>query len=180
MKPVVALIDWFGPYDLDGARTAGFDYEDGIYCVIGKTAYARASHLQYVGLATSLRSRLTGAHHKLPLVTRDQEIWLGEVVSPRTPGRKIKTTDRMLDLAEWAHAYFLQLPLNERKKASPPDRPITVYNKWWRADDYEIPYLRRPHHEWPDIIDYLGREYPAKVVWFGGSQIVQDVADFRP
>jgi len=26
----------------------------------------------------------------------------------------------MLDLAEWVHAYFLQLPLNTKKKASPP------------------------------------------------------------
>ena len=177
MKPVVALIDWFGPYDLEGARHAAFDYDDGVYCAIGKTRYARHTKLQYVGLANNLRSRLNGAHHKLPLVTRQMEVWLGEVVSPRTPGRKIKTTDRMLDLAEWAHAYFLQLPLNERKKKRPPDRPITVYNKWWRPD-FVTPYVRRPHRDWPDLIDFLGTGYPTKLVWFGGGQVVQDAWDF--
>ncbi|MBY0457937.1 MAG: hypothetical protein K2V38_11405 [Gemmataceae bacterium] len=177
MKPVVALIDWFGPYDLDTARDAAFDFDDGIYCAIGKTKHAWHSHLQYVGLASNLRARLNGTHHALPLITREMQLWLGEVASPRTPGRKIKTTDRMLDLAEWAHAYFLQLPLNTRKKATPPDRPITVYNKWWRTD-FETPYLRRPHQEWPDLIDFLGLDYQAKLVWFGGSQLVQDVEDF--
>lgn len=179
MKPVVAVIDWFGPYStLEDARRAAFDYDDGIYCAIGKRKYERYSRIQYVGLANNLRARLNGTHHKLPEITRERTIWLGEVVSPRTPGKKIKTTDRMLDLAEWAHAYFLQVPLNERKKLNPPDRPITVYNKWWRTD-LETPYIRRPHNEWPDIIDILGMEYPAKLVWFGGRQIVQDVDGFR-
>jgi hypothetical protein len=114
----------------------------------------------------------------LPLINRGRRIWLGEVISPRTPGKKMKVTDRMLDLAEWAHAYFLQLPLNDRKKATPPDFPITVYNRWWHSD-LETPYLRRPHIDWPDIIDFLGMEYQAKLVWFGGSQIVQEVEEFR-
>jgi len=30
-----------------------------------------------------------------------------------------------------AYAYFLQLPLNERKRKNPPEHPITVYNRWW-------------------------------------------------
>ena len=178
MKPVVAVVEWFGPYSFDEARSAAFDYNDGIYCALGKTKYQRESRIQYVGLASNLRSRINGFHHALPLITRDQELWLGEVASPRTPGRKIKTTDRMLDLAEWAHAYFLQVPLNTKKKATPPDRPITVYNRWWRTD-FETPYRRRPHSEWPDIIDFLGYDYPAKLVWFGGRQLVQDVVEFK-
>lgn len=179
MKPVVALVEWYGPYSsLDEARSATFDYEDGIYCALGKTRHQRESCLQYVGLASSLRARMNGSHHALPQITRDLELWLGEVVSPRTPGRKIKTTDRMLDLAEWAHVYFLQLPLNTKKKAKPPDRPITVYNRWWRTD-FETPYRRRPHSKWPDIIDFLGSEYPAKLVWFGGRQMVQEAQEFK-
>jgi hypothetical protein len=178
MKPVVAVVEWFGPYSLEEARAAAFDYDDGIYCALGKRKYQRDSEIQYVGLASNLRARINGSHHTLPLITRDRELWLGEVASPRTPGRKIKTTDRMLDLAEWAHAYFLQLPLNTRKRASPPDRPITVYNRWWRTD-FETPYRRRPHSEWPDIIDFLGCEYPVKLVWFGGGQVVQDVSEFK-
>lgn len=178
MKPVVAVIEWNGPYTLEEARVASFDYADGIYLALGKAKNQRSSRLQYVGLASDLPSRLNGYHHKLPLITRDREIWLGEVVSLRTPGRKIKVTDRMLDLSEWAHAYFLQLPLNDKKKARPPDRAITVYNRWWRKD-FETPYKRRPHRAWPDIIDYVDPEYDAKLIWFGGQQLVQEVTAFK-
>lgn len=178
MKPVVAVVEWYGPYSEEQARDASSDYGDGIYLAIGKTKNQRTAHLQYVGLASNLPTRLNGKHHKLPKITRDLEIWLGEVVSPRTPGKKMKVTDRMLDLTEWAHAYFLQLRLNDRKKTNPPDRPVTVYNRWWRID-YETPYKQRPHKEWPDIIDFRGRDYDAKVVWFGGRQIVQEVKDFK-
>ncbi|PPC97975.1 MAG: hypothetical protein CTY35_06480 [Methylotenera sp.] len=179
MKPVVALIEWFGPYGLEAARNASkFDYDDGLYIVIGKQKNERKSHVQYIGLASDLCARLNGVHHAIPLVTREFEIWLGEVVSPRTPGRKIKTTDRMLDLAEWSHAYFMQLPINSKKRSAPPDRPITVYNRWWQTN-FEVPHKKRPHHEWPDLIDFFGSEYQAKLVWFGGQQLVQDVASFK-
>lgn len=172
MKTLTAIIEWFGPYTIEEAKSASkFDYEDGLYLIIGKAKYERSPHLQYIGIAKNLGTRLNGVHHKIPEVTREQSIWLGEVVSPRTPGKKIKVTDRMLDLAEWAHAYFLQLPLNTKKKNAPPDRPILVYNRWWQKD-YETQYLKRPHREWPDIIDYCGPEYNAKVVWFGQKQIV--------
>lgn len=178
MKPVVAVIEWYGPYTLEDAREASFAYADGIYIALGKTKNQRASRLQYVGLASDLPTRLNGSHHKLPLITRDREIWLGEVVSPRTPGRKIKVTDRMLDLSEWAHAYFLQLPLNNKKKATPPDRAITVYNRWWKRD-FVTPYKRRPHNSWPDMIDYVGPDYDAKLVWFGGKQLIQNPVTFK-
>lgn len=177
MKPVVAIVEWFGPYSLQEAQSATFDYEDGIYIALGKTVGQRVSCIQYVGLASDLKTRLNGCHHKLPLITRELQLWLGEVVSPRTPGRKIKVTDRMLDLTEWAHAYFLQLPLNDKKKSGPPDRPITVYNRWWRKD-YVTPYRRRPHRDWPDVIDFMGTEYHAKIVWFGGRQLIQNALEF--
>jgi len=123
MKSLSAIIEWYGPYSLEDAKVASkFYYDDGLYMVIGKTKRQRTPHLQYIGIANDLRERLNGKHHKIPEVTKDASIWLGEVMSPRTPGKKIKVTDRMLDLAEWAHAYFLQLPLNNRKKGSPPDR----------------------------------------------------------
>jgi hypothetical protein len=140
--------------------------------------HQHAVQLQYVGLATDLASRINGYHHKLPLITRELEIWLGEVVPPRTPGRKIKVTDRILDLSEWAHAYFLQLPLNQRKTINPPDLPITVYNRWWKTD-FKTPRKHRPHPDWPDVIDFIGQEYEAKLVWFGGPQVVQPSGDFR-
>jgi hypothetical protein len=178
MKSLSAIIEWYGPYTFEEAKDASkFDYDDGLYMVIGKLKRQRSAYLQYIGIANDLRIRLNGNHHKIPEITKDAIIWLGEVVSPRTPGRKIKVTDRMLDLAEWAHAYFLQLPLNERKKKNPPDREIVVYNRWWQKD-YETRYLKRPHKEWPDIIDFGGNDYKAKVIWFGSKQIVALPSNF--
>ncbi len=178
MKSIVAVVEWFGPYTLEEAQKASFEYDDGIYIAIGKSKHARTSHLQYVGLASDLKARMNGYHHKLPLIKRDLEIWLGELISPRTPGKKIKVTDRMLDLTEWAHAYFLQLPLNDKKKKNPPDRPITVYNRWWKKD-FETPYRKRPHKGWPDIIDFAGNEYDSKVVWFGSRQKIRHASEFK-
>lgn len=169
MKPTVALVNWFGPYSLADAAPASFDYEDGLYMVIGKCPYERSVSLQYMGLASSLSHRLNNAHHKLGKVTKDVCIWLGEVESPRTPGRKIKVTDRMLDLAEWAHIYFLQLPLNEKKKKTAPDKQIIVYNRWWKTD-YETRYQKRPHADWPDLIDYSENQSDTRLVWFGVKQ----------
>ena len=107
MKPTVALIDWYGPYSVEDAAPSSFDFEDGLYLAIGRRSYEREVKLQYIGLTKSLSRRLNNSHHKLGEVKRDFNIWLGEVSSPRTPGRKTKVTDRMLDLAEWAHIYFL-------------------------------------------------------------------------
>jgi len=77
-----------------------------------------------------------------------------------------------------AYAYFLRLPLNERKRKSPPEHPITVYNRWRWGKDFETRRKRRPHAEWPDLIDFLGNEYDATLVWFGKRQVVQSVEMF--
>lgn len=178
MKQIVAVVDWYGPYSEKDASKASSEFKDGVYAAVGKTKYGRTSHLQYIGLASVLKSRMNGQHHKIPSVTRDLQIWLGEIASPRTPGRKLKVTDRMLDLVEWAHTYFLQLPLNDRKTINPPDNAVTVYNRWWQTD-FETSHKRRPHKEWPDLIDFIDDESDAKVVWFGGKQIVQSVDKFK-
>jgi len=178
MKSITAIIDWYGPYTLEEARDASkFDYGDGLYMVIGKQAYQRTSHLQYVGIASNLHIRLKNGHHKLDEVVKERSVWLGEVASPRTPGKKIKVTDTLLDLAEWAHAYFLQLPLCDKKTKRPPDRPVVIYNRWWQTD-YQTPYAKRPHRDWPDLMDSAGADCKAKVVWFGGRQLVKSVWDF--
>lgn len=183
MKSITAIIDWYGPYSLEEAHQASSsDYNDGLYAVIGKLKYQRSPRMQYVGIANDLCTRLNSYHDKILQVIRDNAsergIWLGEVSSSRSPGRKVKITDRMLDLAEWAHVYFLQLPLNEKKRMSPPDMPIVVYNRWWQKD-YETPFLKRPHRGWPDLIDFVGLECNVKLVWFGGRQICRPASEFR-
>lgn len=179
MKALTAIIDWFGPYTLEEAREATkFDYEDGLYMLIGKQPYQRQTSIQYVGIAKSLKNRLNSRHPAVKKIPRELEVWLGEVASPRTPGKKMKVTDSMLDLAEWAHAYYLQLPLNINKCKTPPYRAITTYNRWWKTD-YETMHRKRPHADWPDFIDHYGDSYPSKVVWFGGRQVKDDVQSFR-
>jgi hypothetical protein len=169
MKPTIALIDWYGPYSEDDAAQDSFDYEDGLYLAIGKRSYERDVKLQYIGLTSSLSRRLNNAHHRLDEIKNGFSIWLGEISSPRTPGKKIKVTDRTLDLAEWVHIYFLQLPLNEKKKTNPPDKSIVVYNRWWKRD-YQSRYEKRPHADWPDLIDFSDGDANTRVVWFGGKQ----------
>lgn len=171
MKHVAIVVDWFGPYGsvTEAAKVARSDYSAGLYVVVGKRKHQKsAACLQYVGIAKDLAARMyTSAGIKD--VTRDRRIWLGEVGSLGIPGKKTKVTDEQIALSEWAHAYFLQLPLNTKKRGRPPSRPVTIINRWWRVD-YETPARQRPHKDWPDVIDYLGKAYGAKVAWFGNQR----------
>ncbi len=94
---------------------------------------------------------------------------MGEVATAEIAGPKRKSTPESLDVAEWLHAYFLKLPLNERKTLNPPQRAATILNRWWHTD-YETLWVKRPHPLWPDLFDYLGPMLPAKLVWFGKKQ----------
>jgi len=183
MKSITAIIEWFGPYDFAGAKEAmAKSYGDGLYMFVGKLAGESRSKLQYVGIAKNLRTRLNARHPILAKFLAEHPgykgLWLGEVVSPRTPGKKLKATDQMLDLAEWAHAYFLQLPLNTQKRKSAPGRPIVVYNRWWKTD-YVSAHPERPNAAWPDLIDWVDYNYPVKLVWFGGKIVSKDVEEFK-
>lgn len=170
MKHLAVVIDWYGPYTVTEAlKVSKYDYSSGLYVGIGKLHYAHgASKLQYIGLSKNLSRRLAN-HHKLPEITRDTKLWLGEVATSEPTGKKKKVTSTSLDYAEWLHAFFMQLPLNDKKKANPPNRSVTVLNRWWKKD-YETPWVRRPHPLWPDLIDFINMELPAKVVWFGKKQ----------
>lgn len=164
-------INWYGPYlSVEAARiSAKADYAHGLYLCLGKTAYQRRRSLQYIGLARLLGSRLTSQHHKLHDVSREQQIWLGEIATAEPSGRRFKATPATLDYAEWLHARFLRLPLNDKKTKSLPPRSVTVLNRWW-STDYETPRRRRPHPDWPDLIDYPAYNLPGRLVWFGRRQ----------
>ena len=168
MNYLSLIIDWFGPYDYEEAmRDAQDYYGKGLYVLIGKTKHQKSKAiLQYIGISNELSSRFQSKHTALLNVNRELKIWLGEIGSFGIPGKKTKVTNICLDYAEWAHAYFLELPLNERKTKNPPDRPVTVLNKWWQKD-FETPRIKRPHPDWPDLIDFLGSDYGARVCWFG-------------
>lgn len=169
MNHIAIVIDWFGPYNsIAGAQAvARKDYGGGLYMAIGKQRYQKKpATLQYIGIANELSFRVSESHQKLTEVAQSLKIWLGEVASTGIPGRKSQVIDLRLDLAEWAHAYFLELPLNDKKTINPPKYPVTVINRWW-FKDYETKRNRRPHSCWPDIIDYWGKEHGARLAWHG-------------
>lgn len=164
-------VDWYGPYTkADACTAAANDYVGGLYMCIGRQAYERSASLQYIGISKeSLGTRLRQSP-KLSSLSSGEKIWLGEIGTAERPGRKRKMTPATLDAAEWLHVYFLSLPLNEKKRINAPTKPVTVMNRWWRPD-YETPH-RRPHPDWPDLIDFMGPDYPARIVWFGKQQKV--------
>lgn len=169
-KHLMIAVDWFGPYDLDSAwEAAKSDYGHALYMCLGRQPYQRSTTLQYVGIGNNVHTRLNEDHHKLRKVTREREIWLGEIATAEPSGKKLKVTRATLDYAEWLHARFLQLPLNEKKTKTLPSRSVTVLNRWFKTD-YETLRRNRPHPDWPDLIDYPHYELPARLVWFGGKQ----------
>lgn len=123
-KHIAIVVDWFGPFSFEQARAiARAHFADGLYMLIGKVKYQKANpKLQYIAVAKGLYARLGRQHHAVPKLTRDLKIWLGEVASIGIPGRKRKVVHTQLDLAEWVHSYFLDLPLNERKIVNPRRR----------------------------------------------------------
>lgn len=164
-KAIAIIADWFGPYELSTAReTARQDFGAGAYVAIGKQKYKKANSLQYIGISSNIYQRLKDDHHKLQRITRARRIWLGEVASTGISGPREKRTDCLLDLLEWTHVFFLDFPLNERKKSTPPNRAVTVVNRWWGID-YVTPRRRRPHVGWPIVIDYPGRGYSGRMSW---------------
>lgn len=169
-KHLMIAINWYGPYrDLDEARRcARHDYDHGLYLAIGKCKYERRRSLQYIGIGGNIHTRLTENHHKLQLIVRERSLWLGEIATAEPSGRRLKATRTTLDYSEWLHARFLQLPLNDKKTKALPPRSVTVLNRWF-ALDYETP-VRRPHSDWPDLIDYPHYDLPARAVWFGRRQ----------
>jgi len=171
-KQIAIVVDWYGPYSIDEAiRVSNSDFGEGLYLLIGKKKHQKSTlSMQYIGIAKNLFNRINNRHHKIPELSQACFIWLGEIASFGIPGVKRKVTNVQLDLAEWLHSYFLELPLNERKRRNPPDNTATLLNRWW-FKDYETPRQRRPHRDWPDLIEYTGQEYGAKAVWFGGRLI---------
>jgi hypothetical protein len=169
-KRLVIGIDWFGPYTRKEVLKAASYYDGGLYLAIGRLS-GKGNHkikLQYIGLSTrGLCSRAgTSAHHKLKQLDPSVKIWLGEIATAEPAGKRVHATRTTLSYAEWLHAYFMKLPLNERKRENLPPKPVTVLNRWWKTD-LETPRLKRPHPLWPDLIDFAGRGFRARTVWFG-------------
>lgn len=172
---IAVVVDWYGPYTVAKAQTAAeeFDAEGGwsLYMLMGKVKSQKAPRrLQYIGVSQEGLSSRLRSHPKIECLSQECLIWLGQVATAGIPGMKQKNIDRRADLVEWAHAYFLDLPLNTKKKVHPPD-PVTVLNRWWQID-YKTPHVRRPHPDWPDLIDFVGQGYEPRLCRISPTKVL--------
>jgi hypothetical protein len=164
-KPVSAVINWFGPYTYEEAIAATrLDYGAGLYAAIGRCAYEKTDKFQYIGVSNNLHNRLQKPRGLYDLLSQKCILWLGEMASTLVPGKGIGGRNAALDLAESAHIFFMQPPLNTQKTMSAPTGEVTITNRWWKPD-YVTPRKRKPWPEWPDIIEYWGPEYGARLVY---------------
>ena len=169
MKHFVVGVDWHGPYSrTEASEDAKLYNPSGLYFAIGRVKPNGASEPQYVGLSKALSKRLSNSHKKLDLLEPGARFWLGYISTAEQSGCRAKATPRTLDDAEWCHAFFMDLPLNEKKVGSPPQQKVTVLNRWWTVEGE--PRNRRPHKGWPDLFDFMQRDCRSRVVWFGGRQ----------
>lgn len=147
------VIDWIGPFhSMSEARKFARDGNEGpcLYMLVGRSQARARTRCQYVGVAKRLEQRL---HERRFTDVLSKSFWLGLIPSQGIPGRSgYVHHSRVLNIAENAVAYFMELPLNQRKRAKPPAGDIVIANRWWH--DHETPRLRRPHAEWPDLIEY--------------------------
>lgn len=179
---MATVVDWFGPYTgtdrtelLQTARTAAqADYGRGLYAAVGHGLQVRRGPrtLLYMGVGDPLHTRLHAGHHKLGAFSLTS-LWLGEVSVAGVPGRRRKKINPHLDIVEWASAYFLQLPFNERKRSRPPPVSCVILNRWW-GPDYETE-AERPVARWADIIEYDAARGSANLVWFGTRARVKSI-----
>jgi hypothetical protein len=173
--PIAIMVDWCGPFkNTDEAREKIADYglEEGLYLAIGKRKGQHNRSMQYVGISLDIKNRINPkTHHRLKYITRDLRLWIGEVASHAVAGRprsrQAVSHSLTVDLAEWATAYFLTLPLNKKKRDNPPNQSVMLVNRWFDRD-FETPKRQRGHRDWADYIEYDPEYYDggAKVVWF--------------
>jgi hypothetical protein len=173
MTTLSVIVDWSGPFaSIQDAKAAAADWDIGevVYLATGKCRGQKISRLQYIGISSDPRSRFNKNHHRLPEITRAFGIWVGEIVSHGVAGRPSKRRpirhSIAVDRAEWTLAYFLELPLNKRKRRKPPPQSIALFNRWYKPD-FDTRRTKRGHPKWPDFIEYDEDYELASIVFFG-------------
>ena len=108
MKIETIVINWRGPFTIEEVQN--LDDGDGIYLLTGRKKYQRRDHIQYCGITAGLfRNRLSQKHHVLPEITRNLNVWLGQIAYPSRFKR------HHLELAEHCIIHFLWPPCNKTK-----------------------------------------------------------------
>ncbi len=170
------IADWCGPFgSVDAARKAALSNHLGevLYLATGKKPYQRSPIMQYVGISNNPTGRFTTQHHVLHDVTREFQMWIGLIASQRTAGRRSASHpvshSLAVDRAEWTLAYFLELPLNERKRSKPPPEEVVLLSRWFKSD-FLTRRVHRGHEDWPDFIEYSPHGGVTQLQWFGGRR----------
>jgi hypothetical protein len=172
---IALIVDWYGPFvdvKLASTKISEYGLQEGLYLATGKRKGEHKRRLQYVGISQDIKDRINPkTHHRLKFITRDLRLWVGEVASHAVAGRRraghAVAHSVAVELAEWATAYFLALPLNKKKRDNPPPRSLILVNRWFQTD-FETPRRQRGHLDWVDYIEYDPEYHDggAKVVSF--------------
>ncbi|MGE0212852.1 MAG: hypothetical protein AB7S41_14250 [Parvibaculaceae bacterium] len=171
MTTLSLIADWYGPFRSVKALKAAvneWDVGEMLYMVAGRCRYERETILQYTGISRRFATRYhNGAFDN---VTRDFQIWYGEISSYSIPGRHSKGQSLQHSVAvtqaEWMLAYFLEISLNVSKRKSPPRRSAILINRWFKTD-WETRWKNRKVKGWADFIEYDKEAPIASKVWFG-------------
>ncbi|MCK1298064.1 hypothetical protein IVB33_10020 [Bradyrhizobium sp. 24] len=165
-------VDWYGPsYSLAQARELGDEnaVKECLYL-----AYERSGKgASYVGISKSILTRLTTSHHALGSWNNDTfELWLGIVKSQSEPGRRPSNSPTMhsaaLHFAESLTAYFVGPTLNQRKVQFPPERSGILFNRWFKLEADWPRHRKRPHRNWPDLVECDRDREVGRNIYFGG------------
>jgi hypothetical protein len=146
MSSKTFLINWTGPFK-SIYQMGETGYENGIYLLTGRRPYQRKDELQYIGIAPeqTFVMRLS-RHHRLWKISKNLEIWLGIIHYP------IQTSWPDIELVESALIYVSDPPLNEKKRKTPPSKPLTVVSRWFKPDGQPRKNKRRMFQSFYNVI----------------------------
>lgn len=139
------VIGWQGPYTLESVYES--DLGNGLYFISGRMKYERRDQIQYFGITErTYRERLRDRHHAVERVTKNRQVWLGQVEYPS------RFTRGHLELAEACLIYFWGSSKLNRKKLAKPPKPVCLIARWLKPDG-EVRLKRR--HIYRDLLDVL-------------------------
>lgn len=164
--------DWYGPFS--SLRAARLECE--------RTNVAECLYLaifddddgSYVGISSSVSTRLTSSHHVLHgIIDGGAQVWIGIISSQAVPGRRpaagYVSHSESAHVAEHLTAYLLELSENRSKRKRPPGRTAVLFNRWFDCAEPYTRKRRRGHPDWPDLIEYDADLVNARLVWFGSK-----------
>lgn len=143
------VIGWEGPHSLESVYES--DLGNGLYFVSGRMKHERKDRIQYFGITKRPYSeRLKERDHAVKQVTKNRQIWLGQI---EYPGR---FTRAHLELAEGCLIYFWgESNLNKNKLVKPP-KPVCLISRWLKRDR-EVRWNRLSiYKDLPDVLWWDG------------------------